>query len=53
MEVSGEIYTPEIYLGGRGPVTHYIGGRVGPTAGLDTVEKREISCPFRKSKHSS
>jgi hypothetical protein len=26
---------------------------VGPTAGLDTVEKTESFCPFRKPKHSS
>jgi hypothetical protein len=31
-------------LGGRGPGTHWIGGWVGPTADLDAVEKKEISC---------
>jgi hypothetical protein len=46
MKVSGQLHAPaalrpeEIVLG-----THWIGGWVGPTAGLDTVEKR-MSCTF-------
>jgi hypothetical protein len=36
-------------LGESAPGTHCIGGWVGPTAGLDTVEKRKISCPYRES----
>jgi hypothetical protein len=31
------------------PGTHYIGGWVGPGAGLDVVEKKEISCPCQES----
>jgi hypothetical protein len=27
------------------PVTHWIEGLVGPTVGLDAVEKREVSTP--------
>jgi hypothetical protein len=30
-------FTPEV----RVPISHWIGGRVGPTAGLDAVAKRE------------
>jgi hypothetical protein len=29
--------------------THWIGGWVGPRAGLDTVSKRKIPNPFRES----
>jgi hypothetical protein len=29
----------------RAPDTHWIGGCMGPTDGLDTVEKRKICCP--------
>jgi hypothetical protein len=32
---------------------HCIGGWVGPTAGLDAVEKREISCLYRESSPDS
>jgi hypothetical protein len=42
-------YTP----GERAPGTHWIGGWVGPRAGLDAPEKRKISCPCRESKPSS
>jgi hypothetical protein len=31
-------------LGEDAPGTHRIGGRVGPTAGPDAMEKRQISC---------
>jgi hypothetical protein len=33
------LFTPQ----GKIPGTHWIGGRVGPRAGLDTVSKRKIS----------
>jgi hypothetical protein len=32
----------------RAPGTHWIRGRVGPRASLDTLEKRNISCPCRE-----
>jgi hypothetical protein len=35
--------------GERAPVTHWLGGWVGPTAGLDAVELRKISCLCRES----
>jgi hypothetical protein len=31
------------------PATHWIGGWVGPRAGLDTVSKRKIPSPYRDS----
>jgi hypothetical protein len=33
----------------RAPVTHWIGGWVSPSVGLDAVVKREITSPFRVS----
>jgi hypothetical protein len=35
-----------LYPGKRCPSTHSIGGCVGPSAGLESVERRQISCPF-------
>jgi hypothetical protein len=46
MEVSGQIYTPAALPPGERPGTHYIGGWVGPRAGLDGCEK---SRPHRDS----
>jgi hypothetical protein len=37
--------------GERAPGTHWIGGWVGPRAGLDDVEKTKIALPYRKSNH--
>jgi hypothetical protein len=31
------------------PGTRCIGGWLGPRAGLDIMEKRQISCPYRES----
>jgi hypothetical protein len=33
----------------RAPGIHWLGGWVGLGAGLDAVEKRNISCPYRES----
>jgi hypothetical protein len=35
----------------RAPVTHWIGGWVGPRAILDVVVKRKIPSPCQKSNH--
>jgi hypothetical protein len=43
MQMNGQLYTPAALPLGKEPAgIHWIGGWVGPTAGLDTVEKREI-----------
>jgi hypothetical protein len=34
-----------LYPQGKSPGTHWIGGWMGPRAGLDTVAKRKIPCP--------
>jgi hypothetical protein len=43
-------FTPRpLYPQGKSPGTHWIGGWVGPRAILDTVVKRKILSPHRKS----
>jgi len=37
MEVSGHLHTMATLPPGRAPCTHWIGGWVGPRAGLDSV----------------
>jgi hypothetical protein len=39
-----------LYFRGKVPGTHWIGGWMGPRAGLDAGEKRGISYPCRKPK---
>jgi len=42
MEGSGQFYDPAtLYRGERAPVTHWIGGRVGPRASMDKAAKRK------------
>jgi hypothetical protein len=46
MEMSGELYAPAVLLHENSPPgTHWMGGWVGPKAGLDAVEKIKKSCP--------
>jgi hypothetical protein len=40
--VSGQLHGPATLPPGKGPGTHWIGGRVDPRAGLDDVEKRKF-----------
>jgi hypothetical protein len=47
MEVSGQLHAPAaLPPGERAPGTHSIGGWVGPTTGLDDVEKRKFLLPL-------
>jgi hypothetical protein len=44
MEVSGQLHAPAaLPFGGRAPSTHWIGGWVGPRAGLDTGEENSLA----------
>jgi hypothetical protein len=40
-----------LYPAEKAPNTHWVGNWVGPGAGLDDVEKRNISCICRESNH--
>jgi hypothetical protein len=43
MEVSGQLHAPAALPPGKGPPgTRWMGGWVGPRAGLDAVENRKI-----------
>jgi hypothetical protein len=46
MEASGQLYIPA--PGKERLVPNFIGGWVGPRAGLDAVEKRKIYYPYRE-----
>jgi hypothetical protein len=46
MEVKISFKLLPLYLGDRASGSHWIGGWVGPTAGLNVVEKRKISLPL-------
>jgi hypothetical protein len=39
-------------LGEKAYGTHRLGGWLNPRAGMDMLEKREISCPLPEIKHS-
>jgi hypothetical protein len=41
--------TPPLLPAGKKLDTHQTGGWVHPRAGLDILEKRDISCPYRNS----
>jgi hypothetical protein len=47
MEVSGQFHIPGRFTPAeRTPITHWIEGWVGLKAGLDSVKKKKIFCPF-------
>jgi hypothetical protein len=50
MEVGDQLLPRTPYLRVMSAGTHWAGRWVNTRAGLDTVEKRKISCPCRKSK---
>jgi len=41
MEASGQLHAPTTLTSGRGSQSHYTGSWVGPTASLDTLDKRK------------
>jgi hypothetical protein len=45
MEVSGELHVPAALRPGKKPGTHWIGGWVGPRAGLDFWRKEKSLAP--------
>jgi hypothetical protein len=49
MEVSDQLHAPAALPSTKEPVTHWIGGWVGPRAVLDTVVKRKIPSLRRES----
>jgi len=50
MEVSGQLHPPAALLPeNQPPGSHWIGGWVGPRAGLGTVAKKKILSSCRKS----
>jgi hypothetical protein len=42
LEVSGQLHAPAALPPGKSPGTHFIGGWVDPTAGLDDMEKWKL-----------
>jgi hypothetical protein len=52
MEVSGQLHSPATLPPGKEPLgTHWVGGWMGPSAGLEMVVKRKIPSPCQHSKH--
>jgi len=48
MEVSGKLHAPAALPPEKELRCPLIGGRVGPRAGLKTVAKRKIACPYQE-----
>jgi hypothetical protein len=49
MKVNGQLHATATLLSGMCPDIHWIGGRVGPRAGLNAVAKKENPSPCRES----
>jgi hypothetical protein len=50
MEVSGQLHAPVASAQAKqAPRTHWIGGWVGPRAGLDFMEWQKPSCTYNES----